>query len=187
MESRVEYFFGLLGAVTLFCVLQAIFVFAVLPALHPDLSSHSDVAGSPVQEYKDISGIIDQFAAKPGDSSFIDTETFAKTLGNTLPSRFVRPDGTLQTGTGKSVTVRSLPQGKYLILFKGLSRSTCRLVVRNVINDARSPQRSAGTPALAVDARYNKGDFQAPCGSDQRFLALEGHVQVIVHRWYSLY
>lgn len=74
------------------------------------------------------------------------------------------------------MTLSSLPEGRYLILFKGLSRSTCRLVVRNVINDARSPQSSTGTPALTVDARYNKGDFQAPCDPDQPFLALEGQV-----------
>lgn len=132
--------------------------------LEINLSGRSNRENSLAVEIMDITRTVSNFTTVPGDSSFVGTNAFANTLSIVMPSRFVRSNGSLRTSFGSSVSVTNLPHGRYLLIFDNLSRSDCRLILRNVERP------------LTVDALFNAhGIFQAPCAPGQP-LALEAAV-----------
>lgn len=145
-------------------VIVVLSILSYAAILEISLSMSSNRENSLAVEIMDIAGAVSKFTTVPGDSSFVGTNAFAKTLSIVMPSRFVRSNGSLRTYSGSSVSVTNLPHGRYLIIFDNLSRSDCRLILQNV-----------GRP-LTVDALFNaRGIFQAPCAPGQP-LALEAAV-----------
>ncbi len=135
--------------------------------------AHSSVSvDSPVSEYRDIGAVVSAFSSNPGDSSFVQTPGFIAALDHYLPSAFLAPDGGLWSSTGAPVKLFARPGGRYLIVFRDLPPMQCNAVVESLFKN------KPGSPFTIGDYNgiYDGGTAKSPCGVEQPYLAVEGHV-----------